>query len=59
MKALKQKILDTQYKSIKLQGIAIDSRTPNDKTNEIRKQQQETYKKYDFFKKLDSALRKG
>lgn len=59
MNDLRKKILDTQYKSIKLRSLAIDNRISPMKTIEIRKEQDKLYKKWIFLKNLESAIRKG
>ena len=59
MNELKRKILDTQDKCIKLRLLAMDNELSKQKTLEIRKERDVLEKKANFFKKLDSALRKG
>lgn len=59
MNSLRKKILDTQDKCIKLRLLAMDNKLPKQKTLEIRKERNVLEKKANFFKELDSAIRKG
>ena len=45
-------------KSVRLRELAIDERTPRDKITELRKEQKEAYKKYNFIKNLRGAMKK-
>lgn len=45
-------------KSAKLRQLAIGERTPRDKATELRKKQDEAYKKYNFIKNLRGAMKK-
>lgn len=58
MNDLRKKILETQKKSLQLQNIALSDEIPKEKTLKLRKEQDKLYKKYTFFKNLDSALKK-
>jgi len=58
MNDLRKKILETQKKSLQLQDIALSDEISKEKTLELRKEQDKLYKKCNFFKNLDSALKK-
>lgn len=45
-------------KAVRLRELAIDDRTPRDKATELRKEQDEAYKKYNFIKNLRGAMKK-
>lgn len=45
-------------KSVRLRELAIDDKTPRDKINQLRKEQDEAYKKYNFIKNLRGAMKK-
>ena len=45
-------------KSIRLRELAYDDRLKFDKQEEIRKEQDEVYKKYNFIKNLRGAMKK-
>ena len=59
MRTLKNKAYAELLKSKKLQEIASDEKTPFQKAQEIRQQQNLSYGKYLFLKKLNEILEKS
>lgn len=45
-------------KSARLRELALDDKTPQNKIEEIRKEQDDAYKKYNFIKNLRGAMKK-
>lgn len=45
-------------KAVRLRELAIDDRTPRDIITELRKEQDDAYKKYNFIKNLRGAMKK-
>ena len=45
-------------KSVKLRQLAFDDKIPQNRVDELRKKQDEAYKKYNFIKNLRGAMKK-
>lgn len=59
MKAIRKIINDEYIKSVSLKNLSFDDKIKKEVVEEIRKEQQEHYDKWRFYKKLNNAIDKA